>query len=132
MTVFERILDGSIPGRIIERGERVSVLLDIRPTTKGHLLVIPNEPFVDIHTVPDPILCEMVTLAQTMAAHVVERLNAQGVNLVMNNGAIAGQQVFHAHIHVIPRYENDGLASWHGNDADPEELDEVLAILKSV
>lgn len=130
MTVFERILDGSLPGRIVERGERVSALLDVRPTTKGHILVVPNEPFVDIHTIPDTILCEMITLAQTMSARVVDRMGAQGVSLCMNNGEAAEQMVPHAHIHVIPRYENDGLKAWHGNDTAPEELDQVFAILR--
>lgn len=129
MTVFERILSGEIPGRIVERGTLASVLLDIRPTTRGHLLVISNDPYPDIHALPGSVLCEMSALAQTMAARIKERLGAEGVNIVMNNGALAGQVVFHAHIHVIPRYAGDGLESWHGTDVSPEELDATLALI---
>jgi histidine triad (HIT) family protein len=129
MTVFEQIFAGTLPGRVIKRGERVSAILDIRPISRGDILVIPHSPFADIHAIPPNILCEMILLSQEMSALAVERLQAQGVNLLMNNGAAADQEISHAHIHVIPRYEGDGLVPWYGKDTSPEELDTVLDLL---
>lgn len=131
MTVFERILDGSLPGHIVHKGPLASVLVDIRPTARGHLLVISNEPFPDIHDVPDTVLADMAILARDMATRLRERLGADGVNLIMNNGEAANQVVFHAHIHIIPRYLGDGLEPWHGKDTTPEDLAEVLEIMRA-
>lgn len=131
MTVFERILDGSLAGHIVHRGPRASVLVDIRPTARGHLLVISNEPFPNIHDIPDAVLADMAVLARDMSTRLRDRLHADGVNLIMNNGEAANQEVFHAHIHVIPRYQGDGLEPWHGKATTPEDLAEVFEIMRA-
>lgn len=131
MTVFERVLAGDLPGYIVHKGPHASVLVDIRPTVRGHLLVISNEPFPDIRDIPDAVLTDMAILARDMSTRLLKRLSADGINLVMNNGKAANQEIFHAHIHVIPRYQGDGLEPWHGKETTPEDLAEVLEIMRA-
>ncbi len=107
-TIFERIVSGEIPHRKLYEDGLVFAFLDAFPNHPGHSLVIPKAPHRDIFTLPDDVAARMFQVARDLAAAVKEVSGADGVNIVMNNGATAGQVVFHAHIHVIPRREGDG------------------------
>ena len=106
-TIFERIIAREIPADIIYEDEIVMVFLDIKPVHTGHALVVPKVPFTNIFDGDPEILAHMMKVAAKIGALQKERLGADGVNLTMNNNAAAGQEVFHAHLHVIPRYEGD-------------------------
>lgn len=106
-TIFEKIIAREIPADIIYEDESVMAFLDIKPVQVGHTLVVPKVPFADIFTGDPEVLGHMMEVATMLGRRIKERLGADGVNLIMNNGAAAGQEVFHAHLHVIPRYADD-------------------------
>jgi len=122
-TIFEKIIVREIPADIIYEDDVVVAFLDIKPIHAGHTLVVPKTPFTDIFTGDPKTLGHMMEVATTIGRRIKERLGADGVNLVMNNGAAAGQEVFHAHLHVIPRYQDDHAFTPPTHDAvTPEEL----------
>ncbi len=109
--IFCRIVEGEAPASFIHRDELVSVFLDIRPVTPGHLLVVPNQHVVLSHDLPDATADRIFSIARQAARALREGdvVRADGVNLFVADGEAAGQDVFHAHLHVIPRFE--GMAS---------------------
>jgi histidine triad (HIT) family protein len=104
-TIFKKIIDGQVPADLVYEDDTVLVFLDIQPIRKGHALIIPKEPYVDIFDIPADTFAHMAMVAQKIARALMLVTKAQGVNLHMNNGEVAGQDVFHAHLHVIPRFE---------------------------
>lgn len=104
-TIFKKIIAREIPADIIYEDEQVLAFLDISPIRKGHALIIPKHPAVDIFDIEADVFAHMATVAQRIARALKETVGAKGVNLHMNNGSEAGQDVFHAHLHVIPRFE---------------------------
>ncbi len=106
-TIFEQIIAREIPATIIYEDESVVSFLDIRPANKGHALVVPKHPYVNMFDADSDVLAHMMRVAQKIARAQKAILNADGVNLLMNNGAFAGQEVMHAHLHVIPRFDGD-------------------------
>ena len=104
--IFCQIVDGAAPASFVYRDDLVSAFLDIRPVTPGHLLVIPNEHVVHTHDLPDAIANAAFTVARRLARILRETdaVRADGVNLFAADGEAAGQEVFHAHLHVIPRH----------------------------
>lgn len=106
-TIFEKIIDREIPASIIYEDDLVISFLDINPNNKGHALVVPKKKFINIFDTDEEVLRHMIVIAKKVANALVESVDATGVNLVMNNGEDANQDVFHAHLHVIPRHKND-------------------------
>ena len=99
------------------------MILDLGPATKGHALVMPKEHFGNLYELPDDWCQKAFSLAKKMAGQMTEKLHCDGFNLVQNNGATAGQTVPHFHIHLIPRYENDGQTiNWKQTSPTAEEL----------
>ena len=106
--IFQKIITREIPAEIVYEDEDVIAFLDIKPVNKGHVLVVPKQKFRNIFDGPADALEKMMAAAQKVAIAVKETTGADGVNIVMNNERAAGQEVFHAHIHIIPRFTNDG------------------------
>ncbi|MBP5599594.1 MAG: HIT family protein [Lachnospiraceae bacterium] len=118
--IFCKLANGVFPTNSIYEDECVKVILDAGPATKGHALVIPKEHYQDIFDIEDTTLANAMKVAKKIAARMQDILNCDGVNIVQNNKEAAGQTVPHFHIHVIPRYKNDGQnILW-----DPKEPDE--------
>lgn len=113
-TIFSKIINGEIPSSKIYDDEKCIVILDIQPVNLGHALVIPKEPFANIYEIPSDLAGHIFVVAKKIAQAQKIGLGAEGVNIMMNNDEAAGQIVFHAHIHVIPRYRGDGFTHWHG------------------
>ena len=107
--LFCKIVAGEIAATIIAEDERTIAFMDISPATRGHALVIPRAHARDLHEIDTDDLKAVAAAAQRLAARQLERLGAAGVNLLNSNGAAAWQTVFHFHMHVIPRYEDDPL-----------------------
>ncbi|MDF2695780.1 MAG: hypothetical protein K0S65_4163 [Labilithrix sp.] len=107
--VFCKIVAGELPSQKIFEDEDTLAFMDINPGTRGHALVIPKPHFVDIHDVTPEALGQMARTAQTVAKAVKRGLRCDGVNLAQSSGAAAFQTVFHIHIHVLPRYADDGV-----------------------
>lgn len=108
-TIFEKIIAREIPAAIIFEDDIVISFLDISPNNKGHALVVPKKKFENIFDADLEVAGHMMHVAKKIAHALQEAVGATGVNLVMNNGADAGQEVFHAHLHVIPRFPQDGI-----------------------
>ena len=106
-TIFEKIINGEIPCNKIYENEFVFAFLDISPHNPGHTLVVPKKPFENIFEIPKPDLNELINAVQFLSQKIKTALAADGIKISMNNGKAAGQVVFHAHIHIIPRFEND-------------------------
>ncbi len=107
--LFLKIVRGEIPSAKVYEDERTYAFLDIHPNNKGHVLVVPKEKFRNIFDLDRETFLAMAAAAHMIARALKESLGADGVNIVMNNEPAAGQEVFHAHMHIIPRFENDGV-----------------------
>ena len=105
--VFCGIVSGEIPSTPVVRSDRAVAFMDINPVTPGHALVVPRSHATDLLDVAADDLAARIHLAQQIAGRAKARLAADGVNLLNCSGKAAWQTVFHFHIHVIPRYEND-------------------------
>ncbi len=125
--IFCKIANGEIPSRTIYEDEKFRAILDLGPATKGHALILPKDHYEDLFAMPEELAAEAVKLAKRLAGVQKEKLHADGLNLVQNNGAAAGQTVRHFHIHLIPRYEGDGQTiGWQPGEPSEAELDETL------
>lgn len=122
--IFCKIANGSIPSKTIYEDEKFRVILDLGPATKGHALILPKEHYQDIYEIPEETVGEAMKLAKKMAVLMTEKLGCDGFNIVQNNGETAGQTVKHFHIHLIPRYKDDGQhILWEPGEVTQDELE---------
>lgn len=129
--IFCKIANGEIPTRTVYEDEEFRAILDMGPATKGHTLILPKSHAADLYELPEETAAKVLPVAKRVAALLKEKLGCDGLNLVQNNGELAGQTVMHFHLHVIPRYENDGQKIlWKPTEPGAQELDEVLAELQ--
>lgn len=126
--IFCKIANGEIPSRTLYEDKDFRVILDLGPATMGHALILPKEHAANLFELPEETAGKAMILAKKMAARMKEKLNCDGFNVIQNNGEVAGQTVFHFHMHLIPRYENDGQPiQMKSGEATAEELDAVKA-----
>ena len=124
--IFCKLANGEIPSKTIYEDDDFRVILDLGPATRGHALILPKDHFANLYELPDETAGKVMQLAKKMAAHMTEKLGCDGFNLVQNNGSTAGQTVFHFHLHLIPRYEDDGQEiGWKPGSPTQEELEEI-------
>ena len=118
-TLFEKIIAGEIPSDKLYEDEHTYVFLDISPNVKGHCLVVPKKPFKNIYDLPEKEGGYLIKTVSKVSKILKESLEADGINLLMNNDEPAGQVVFHAHIHILPRFKDD--QGYHGVKYDYKE-----------
>lgn len=124
--IFCKIANGEIPAKTLYEDEDFRVILDLGPATRGHALILPKEHYKNIYELPEETAAGVMKLAKKMAIRMTEKLRTDGFNLMQNNGEAAGQTVMHFHLHLIPRYENDGqYILWKPGTVTQEELEEV-------
>jgi len=123
--IFCKIVKGEIPSEKVYENEKVLVFLDINPISKGHLLIIPKKHFENIYEIEDDYLKEITSTAKIIAKSLKKSLDASGVNILHASGKDAQQSVFHFHIHLVPRYKNDGLDTWPKSDYKESNLNEI-------
>lgn len=124
--IFCKIANGDIPSKTLYEDDKFRVILDLGPATKGHALILPKNHYANLYELPDETAGEVMKLAKKMAAQMTDRLGCEGFNLVQNNGELAGQTVFHFHMHLIPRYRDDGQKiGWKPGEVSQEELEEI-------
>lgn len=129
--IFCKLANGVFPTNSIYEDDDFNVILDNGPATKGHALILPKNHFANVYEIDDEILSKAMILGKKIAGHMTEVLKCDGVNFVQNNGSAAGQSVFHYHLHVIPRYENDGAhILWKPTEPSAEELKALCDSLK--
>jgi histidine triad (HIT) family protein len=132
--IFCGIVAGDLPATTIARADRAIAFMDINPVTRGHALVVPRSHSTDLLDVTDDDLTACILLAQDVARRAMERLGADGVNLLNCSGAAAWQSVFHFHVHVIPRFRDEpgkdriGLP-WAPLPSDLEEIRRIGELL---
>lgn len=131
--IFCKLASGEIPTNSIYEDDMFRVILDAAPASKGHALIIPKEHYANIYEIDTEAAGEAMKLAKKMVAHMTEKLKCDGFNLLQNNGEIAGQTVFHFHLHLVPRYKdmkNDDILRWNHETYTEEEMKEICSELK--
>lgn len=124
--IFCKIANGEIPSKTLYEDENFRVILDLGPASRGHALILPKDHYANLYELPDNTAGEVMKLARKMAVQMTERLGCEGFNLVQNNGELAGQTVFHFHMHLIPRYADDGQKiGWQPREVSQEELEGI-------
>lgn len=133
--IFCKIIKGEIPGVKIYEDDRILAFLDISQATKGHTLVIPKEHVENVFEVKEDTIAYLFSKVPQLAKAITSVFNAEGLNILNNNGKVAGQSVFHFHVHLIPRYGNeDGYQPVlvnHMNDYTKEDLVKIAEQIKA-
>jgi len=107
--IFCDIVTKKTPAEWLYEDDSAIAILDINPIHFGHALIIPKRHYVDFLSLPDPDLARVIQVGQVIARGLVESLGLEGFNIFSNNGRIAGQSVFHFHLHITPRYPDDEI-----------------------
>ena len=129
--IFCKVVAGEIPGEIVDSDDRTITVMDINPATRGHVVVIPREHSKDLLSVSDEDLVSTMHAVRRIVERMRETLAPAGFNVLNNMGRAAWQSIFHFHVHVIPRYEDDPLQlPWLPQPADPDELEAVASELR--
>jgi len=124
--LFCKIVAREIPSTIVYEDDAVFAFLDIHPVNIGHVLIVPKAHHANLYETPDETIAHMMVVAKKHSIAVKSALNADGINIEMNNDGPAGQIIFHTHLHIIPRFEGDGFTHWHGaREYNEGEADEV-------
>ena len=128
--IFCRIISGEIPSTTIYENSKFKVIMDIAPANKGHVLILPKEHYDNIYDIDTATAGELFELAVMTARALKSVLDCDGMNILQNNGTVAGQTVFHFHMHIIPRYEGDtvniGWKELSYQDGEMEQLREAI------
>ena len=131
--IFCKIANGEIPSKTLYEDGDFRVILDLGPATRGHALILPREHADNLYELPEDTAAKVFVLAKKMATKMTEKLHCDGLNIVQNNGEAAGQTVRHFHMHLIPRYENDGQhILWNPGESTPEELEAINIMRKAL
>jgi histidine triad (HIT) family protein len=121
--LFCGIVAGDVPAQIVDSDEHTVAFMDINPATKGHALVVPREHAADLMEVSEEDLARTMAAARRLARRMDETLEPDGFNLLNSVRPAAWQTIFHYHLHVIPRYDDDPLKlPWVPGPGDPDEI----------
>ncbi len=129
--IFCKIIAGKIPSMKVYENDKIFAFLDISPVNPGHTLVVPREHHADLLETPDDVLSDMITRTKKIAAAVMKAVNADGFNVGINTKPAAGQAVFHTHLHIMPRFRDDGLRPWPHKKLSDEEMKQVQDAIKA-
>ncbi|SFR33835.1 HIT family protein [Halogeometricum limi] len=129
-TIFERIVSGDIPARVVYETDTVLAFLDANPLAPGHTLVVPKEAHRRLRDLPDDVAADVWAAVDELAPRVEDAVDADGLTVGVNDGEAAGQEVPHVHVHLVPRFEGDGGGPIHAvagakPDLSDEELDDI-------
>lgn len=131
--IFCKIISGEIPSNTIYEDDEFKVILDASPATKGHALILPKEHWEDIYEIDEEAAGRVMMLAKRLTIYMTDVLSCDGFNLLQNNHEVAGQTVFHFHMHLIPRYKdakNNDILMWSHENFTQEEMEEIRDSLK--
>ena len=122
--IFCKLANGIFPTSTVYEDEDFRAILDIAPANKGHVIILPKTHAKDIFELDETVASKLLPVAKKVAAAVKKATGCDGVNLLQNNGTAAGQSVFHLHVHVIPRFKDDGiLPVWEQHSYSEGEAD---------
>lgn len=124
--IFCKIAVGEIPSNTVYEDDNFRVILDAAPANPGHCLVLPKNHAADIFELDGELVGAAHSLARKIAAAVKKAVGADGINIIQNNGAAAGQSVSHYHVHIIPRFSGDGVQlNAEGKSLSSEKFAEI-------
>ena len=125
--IFCKIAAGDIPSATIYEDEDFRVILDIEPASKGHALILPKDHYANLYELPEEVAAKVLLVAKKVVTAMTEILGCDGYNVLQNNGEVAGQTVFHYHMHLIPRYKDDTVnIKWAPGKLTEEIRNEIL------
>ena len=125
--IFCKIIAKEIPATVVYEDDDVLVFMDIGPIIKGHALVVSKKHHDPVTETPDDVLAKLHLTAKRIARAQLNGLGADGVNIMQNNGTAAGQEVPHIHVHVIPRFDDDGH-HWNWNAKKYDDFEEMAGL----
>jgi len=129
--IFCKIANGEIPSATLYEDENFRVILDLGPASKGHALILPKSHAANIYELSDELAGKAFKLAKKITTRLKDVLGCDGYNIVQNNGEVAGQTVFHFHMHLIPRYKGDQVGiTWHPGELSDADKEEILLKVK--
>ena len=128
--IFCKLANGIIPTNSLYEDDVVKVIFDAGPASSGHVLILPKEHFDNVYSLDDDTAAHIFQVAVKVAKALKEGLNLEGLNIVQNNGEIAGQTVFHFHMHIIPRYKGDTVnVGWKPGEVTDEEIEKIKSLV---
>lgn len=126
--IFCKIAAGEIPSATVYEDTSFRVIMDISPASKGHAIILPKNHAANVFELSEEDASKVFVIAKRVATAMKDVLQCEGINILQNNGEIAGQTVFHFHMHLIPRYQGDSVTiKW----AHKEKYEEDFAALAS-
>ena len=128
--IFCQIVRKQAPSSIIYEDKTVMAFLDIRPINLGHTLVVPKAHFIDIFDIPENELCNVHKASKLISPAIKKATKADGISIIQQNGKPAGQDIFHLHVHVVPRFEGQKIPNF--NDLKPVERDKLDEMAKKI
>ncbi len=129
--IFCKIANGEIPSATLYEDDEFRVILDLNPAAKGHSLILPKEHYANLFEIPEDVLGRAAAVAKKVSGKLFTALHATGLNLVQNNGRSAGQTVFHFHLHMIPRYDDDNVkVGWVPGSLTEQDAKEIVSYFK--
>ncbi|MBP5772622.1 MAG: HIT family protein [Eubacterium sp.] len=124
--IFCKLANGVFETNTLYEDDKFRVIFDASPATKGHVLVIPKEHYANVFEIPEDLIAEAYKVAKKVATVLKEVTGCDGINILQNNGEVAGQTVFHLHIHIIPRYEKGEMVQWTPGSLDETAVSEII------
>lgn len=130
--IFCKLANGVFSTNTVYEDEQFRVILDASPATKGHALILPKEHYANLYELDENVAADAMKLAKKLVTEFTAKLNCDGYNVVQNNGEAAGQTVFHFHMHLIPRYENDNAGiQWIPTTPDEDAQKALCELMKT-
>lgn len=130
--IFCKIAAGEIPSSTVYEDNDFRVIMDINPASKGHAIILPKEHAANIFELSDETAGKLMLVAKKVATAMKEELQCEGINILQNNGEIAGQTVFHVHVHLIPRYKDDTVTiGWKHKESYEDDFAALSSAIAS-
>jgi len=128
--LFCRLIDGELPQHVVVEDEHALAFLDHRPASPGHTLVVPRRHVEHLWDADADTVAAVARTVHAAAALLRDRLNPDGMTLRQNTGAASGQDVFHLHVHLVPRWNGDGHIGWPNRPDPVPDLAQILTRLR--
>lgn len=128
--IFCKVIAQELPSTVVFENESLLAFLDIHPVNKGHVLVVPKTHSTDFLSTDSELLSSLMVPLKSIATAVLKGVGADACNISTNNGAAAGQIIFHLHWHIVPRFSDDGFKLWHGKEYKDGEMKIIAENIK--
>lgn len=134
--LFCQILEGTVPGSLAYRDSRCAVIADLFPANEGHMLIVPTIHVARFPDLPSEVAGHLLAVGRDVAGALrSSSVRSDGFTIALSDGEVAGQEIFHTHLHVIPRFEDDGYPrAFFPRDPEPREreaLDRMVEELRA-